>query len=140
MPLPKPVVLSDDAWRARLTPMQYHVLRQSGTERAFTGPFLDQDTPGTYTCAGCATPLFRSTTKFHSGCGWPSFYDDLRDGSVTIRMDRSHGMVREEIRCAVCDGHLGHVFNDGPRPTGRRYCVNGAALAFVADSPTGPAR
>ena len=130
--MPKTVTRSDDEWKKQLSAMQYHVLRQSGTERAFTGPFLDQDEAGTYACAGCDTPLFTSDTKFHSGCGWPSFFDDLRDGSITIRMDRSHGMVREEIRCAVCDGHLGHVFNDGPKPTGRRYCVNGAALTFTA--------
>ena len=130
--MPKTVTRSDDEWKKQLSAMQYHVLRQSGTERAFTGPFLDQDEAGTYACAGCGTPLFTSDTKFHSGCGWPSFFDDLRDGSVTVRLDRSHGMVREEIRCAVCDGHLGHVFNDGPKPTGRRYCVNGAALTFAA--------
>ena len=130
--MPKTVTRSDDEWKKQLSAMQYHVLRQSGTERAFTGPFLDQDEAGTYACAGCGTPLFTSDTKFHSGCGWPSFFDDLRDGSVTVRLDRSHGMVREEIRCAVCDGHLGHVFNDGPKPTGRRYCVNGAALTFTA--------
>ena len=130
--MPDTVTRSDDEWKKQLSAMQYYVLRQSGTERAFTGPFLDQDEAGTYACAGCGTPLFTSDTKFHSGCGWPSFFDDLRDGSVTVRLDRSHGMVREEIRCAVCDGHLGHVFNDGPKPTGRRYCVNGAALTFTA--------
>lgn len=129
--MPRTVAKTDDEWKAQLSPMQYYVLRQSGTERAFTGPFLDQEEKGTYACAGCGAALFTSDTKFHSGCGWPSFFDDLRDGSITIRMDRSHGMVREEIRCAACDGHLGHVFNDGPRPTGRRYCVNGAALTFT---------
>ena len=124
---------TEDEWRELLDPERFRILRQAGTERAFTGIYWRTDTPGTYVCAGCKTPLFSSTTKFRSGCGWPSFFDDLGDGVVTTRVDRSHGMIREEILCAVCDGHLGHVFPDGPPPTGKRYCVNSASIDLVED-------
>jgi peptide-methionine (R)-S-oxide reductase len=120
-------------WRAVLTPMQFAVLREAGTERAFTGEHWQTTTPGMYVCAGCDTPLFRSETKFASGCGWPSFFDDLGDGVIETRIDRTHGMVREEIVCTACAGHLGHVFPDGPPPTGKRYCVNSASIRLIPD-------
>lgn len=122
-------------WQRQLSPLRFHVLREAGTERPFIGRLTDTTTAGLYVCGCCQAPLFRSETKFHSGCGWPSFYDDLGDGVVEIKVDRSHGMVREEILCSACGGHLGHVFNDGPKPTGRRYCVNSASVDLVPDAP-----
>ena len=124
------VTRSDAEWRERLTPAQYDVLRGAGTERPFTSPLLDEHRPGTFGCAGCASPLFASDTKFESGTGWPSFWQPL-PGAVGEESDRSWGMIRTEVHCATCGGHLGHVFEDGPRPTGLRYCMNGVALVFT---------
>jgi peptide-methionine (R)-S-oxide reductase len=121
---------SDDEWRERLTPEQYRVLREKGTEHAFTGRYWNHHVDGTYTCAACGQELFDSGTKFDSGCGWPSFYDALDQGRVRFVRDTSHGMNRTEVLCSNCGGHLGHVFDDGPRPTGQRYCINSASLDF----------
>lgn len=120
---------TDDEWKAALDPDQYAVLRACGTEPRFSSPLNLEKRDGVFKCAGCGTPLFPSGTKYDSGSGWPSFYDVL-PGAVTTVTDRSHGMVRTEVRCATCGGHLGHVFPDGPRPTGQRYCMNGVALSF----------
>jgi peptide-methionine (R)-S-oxide reductase len=122
--------LSDAEWQKRLTPQQYNILRKQGTERAGTSPLNHEKRKGTFACAGCALPLFSSDTKFESGTGWPSFYQPL-DKAVSTKTDRSFFMARTEVNCARCEGHLGHVFDDGPRPTGLRYCMNGLALAFL---------
>jgi peptide-methionine (R)-S-oxide reductase len=123
------VALSDDEWRQKLTPAQFNVLRKHGTERAGTSPLNQEKRPGTFLCAGCGKELFATDTKFESGTGWPSFFAP-RDGAVGTTEDRSLFMTRTEVHCADCGGHLGHVFEDGPRPTGLRYCMNGAAMTF----------
>ncbi len=121
---------SDAEWREELSPEQYRILRQAGTERAFTGPFWNSKEKGLYRCAGCGEELFISDTKFDSGCGWPSYFEPAKPDAVSEHRDTTHGMIRTEVRCANCGGHLGHVFPDGPPPTGLRYCINGHAMTF----------
>ena len=123
-----PSNMNDDEWRKKLTPEQYHVLRQKGTERAFSGSYWNTKTPGTYHCAGCGEVLFTSDSKFDSGRGWPSFTAPAEESAVEEHRDLSHGMVRTEVTCRKCGGHLGHVFEDGPQPTGLRYCINSISI------------
>lgn len=122
--------LTDEEWRARLSPEQYQILRHAGTERAFTGQYEQNKAEGDYVCAGCGAPLFTSDTKYNSGSGWPSYTDPVSPDAVEELRDVSHGMVRTEVRCARCEGHLGHVFPDGPGESGLRYCINSASLDF----------
>ncbi len=124
------ITKTDAEWKAELSPEEYHILREKGTEIAFTGKYWENHKDGIYYCAGCDTPLFKSDTKFKSGSGWPSFWKPIDEKNVKVVIDRSMGMVREEVICGVCGGHLGHVFNDGPKPTGLRYCLNSASLDF----------
>ena len=124
------IVKSDEEWRKTLTPEEYRLLRKKGTEIAFTGKLLDNKKKGTYVCAGCGNPLFSSDTKFDSGSGWPSFYQPVTEENIEKKSDRSMFMTRTEILCEKCGGHLGHVFDDGPQPTGLRYCINSGALHF----------
>jgi methionine-R-sulfoxide reductase len=128
--IPK-LTLTSAQWRERLTPEQYRILRSSGTERPFCGTLLDNKMLGVYTCAGCGLPLFASDSKFNSGTGWPSFFQPIAPGNVSETADHSHGMTRVEINCARCDGHLGHVFPDGPPPTRLRFCLNSESLTFT---------
>ena len=124
------IIKSDAEWRAQLTPEQYHITREHGTERAGTGPHVNEKAAGTYTCVCCGEPLFASETKFDSGTGWPSYYKSISDEAIAEHDDRGWFMRRTEVRCAACDAHLGHVFPDGAQPTGLRYCINGHALEF----------
>ena len=123
---------TDDEWRAKLSPIQYQVARQAATERAFTGTYWNHEEAGQYNCIGCGTPLFESATKFDAGCGWPSYFEPVNSEVVERVVDASHGMVRVEVRCQKCGSHLGHVFPDGPEPTGERFCINSASIDFKA--------
>jgi peptide-methionine (R)-S-oxide reductase len=128
------IKLTDAEWREKLSPEQYQILRRAGTERPFTGEYEQNKAAGEYLCAGCGAPLFSSETKYHSGSGWPSYTAPMSEDAVDEHRDASHGMTRTEVRCARCEGHLGHVFPDGPGPTGLRYCINSASLDFKPKS------
>lgn len=132
-----PTTLSDADWQAILSPVEFHILRKSGTERAGTGRYLTDPGPGAFHCAGCGNKLYGAVHKFHSGCGWPSFFQEVEPGALSVHRDLSHFMVRTEMRCARCGGHLGHIFNDAPHmPTGKRHCVNGFAIVHVPEGRT----
>ena len=127
----KKIIKTEAEWKAQLNELEYYVLRQAGTERAFTGAYTDHETEGTYLCNACKAPLFDSTNKYHSGCGWPAFWGELESANIVRKPDYSHGMNRIELLCSFCDSHLGHIFKDGPPPTGTRYCINSVCLEFV---------
>jgi peptide-methionine (R)-S-oxide reductase len=130
-----PTSKSEQEWQNELSPEQYRILREKGTERAFTGEYWNHHDLGVYSCAGCGQELFESDSKFDSGCGWPSYFKPIRDLVISEARDTSHGMIRTEVMCSQCGGHLGHVFNDGPPPTGLRYCINSGALKFKPNTP-----
>jgi peptide-methionine (R)-S-oxide reductase len=136
--MPTKIEKTDAEWRSELTPEQYHVLREKGTERPFTGALVNNHDDGFYHCAACDAKLFKSDTKFESGSGWPSFFDPITKDAVVLHEDRTFGMKRVEVTCAQCGGHLGHVFPDGPGPTGQRFCINSASLKFDASVSTRP--